>query len=200
MAKALRVHGGDSGPCGVRQEATSASGSVHGRVSGGQRQRTGVDHICRATVLHGAAPSSPALHDPDGPTSHRPRTSGRTLLLRLVAGSGPDHHQHTAAVGGGHPGQLATPPVPRVPGLTRSRKACPNNAAGIPPSPTDRRIAVPAGLPTQERPVTAWILKSNGAGADGACRPPPRSGQDRRPWARKNRIILADASGPMGSV
>ena len=36
----------------------------------------------------------------------------------------------------------------------------------------------------------------------GRCvhRPPRVPGQDRLPWARKNRIISADASGPMGSV
>lgn len=39
-----------------------------------------------------------------------------------------------------------------------------------------------------------------GAGRRVPAPPARRAGQDRRPWARKNRTISADASGPIGSV
>ena len=120
--------GGEAGPWGVRQEGTPTSAPCREGVSDGQGPRSGtnVDHGRRTIVLRRPGPSTPALHDPDGHARHRLRARRSPLLPSLVAGSGLDHHHHTAAVGRGHPGQLAVPPVPlRLPEVAQARRTCP---------------------------------------------------------------------------
>jgi len=64
---------------------------------------------------------------------------------------------------------------------------------------TSRRVEVRDAAALLPTPVPLPVRTCR-AGRTAHAPSAPPTPQDRRPWARKKRIISAEASGPMGSV